>query len=168
MAREGPSARRERGQQVSGGDLFNIARRKREMKKEIAEGKPARMIYDLHINEVSGVDHPATMVEGWAVMKSVGNAAPEYDGGLLLTAAEVEQIGKALDERAAIIKAYETGQGDMAANYLNGVLERCGMDIPDSVKAAAQAVVDFLRSAEPQPVVKSQPRQSLGDRLMGR
>jgi len=120
--------------------------------------RSAAQLTSVRWRETSGVRMPAgAQGPGWALMKQFEDVS------------DFVKVTSSGPEEEPLSKAYSTGDTNMAADYLNGCFERCGQPVPDNVKTAAQTVVDFLRSCEPQPIVKGQPRgRSVGDYLLGR
>jgi hypothetical protein len=92
-------------------------------------GMTTQKLIELDIRETSGVDHPAHLEEGWMVMKSAGSDVTAEVERIL---AEAEQMHK---EHSQLLAALESAKG-----YLNGA--------PDSVKAAANTLHDYLTAPE--------------------
>lgn len=94
---------------------------------------------DLIIEEVSGVDHPATLVEGWLVMKRAGDtdvaddASDDLVAGLEAIIADAKAFEK---DAASLMTAMEASKTQLA-------------DAPDDVKAAANTLYAYLKSMAP-------------------
>lgn len=87
-----------------------------------------RKLVDMDLDEISGVDHPAHLSEGWALLKSA-DIPEDFDIDAII--ADASQIAKSHDElTTALEKAAE--------EYLS--------EAPDEVKMAANVLHDYLKS----------------------
>src|SRR5437762_12133640 len=98
---------------------------------------------DIDIRETSGVDHPATLTEGWMVMKSANLEA------------DIEEILAAAEE-------YEKAAGDLMRALESNV--QFLQDAPDEVKAAVNTLHSYLKGlpAEQAPAAAA-PAQAAKD-----
>ena len=92
------------------------------MSLPVTPTRPIKSLHDLDINDTSGVDHPASGIEGWLVQK-----AADVDALAAVLKAEDERIRKS----------------KKLFNALKGPLD----DAPDDVKAAAEKLQDYLNEA---------------------
>lgn len=100
-----------------------------------------KRLEDLDLTEISGVDHPAHLVEGYMVMKS-------KKGGSM-------SLERDLDEIFAKAQEFQKAHGDLLS-ALDGVAEYIDDDTPDEIRTAVETLRGYAASieAEDEPVVE--------------